>query len=79
MDVLQQRVESQRCDVLKAELKLQEAELELTHGDRFMSEAKEKYGKLKIAVELAKVTVHAERAYLSRVEEEAANGFTNDA
>lgn len=78
MNELEQKVECYKCDVETALLELRQAELELSHGGRFLEEAKEKYGKLKIAVEGFKIKVRREQSFLKKAESDAAKGFVED-
>lgn len=76
MNELERKVEACKCDVETARLELQKAELELTNGERFLMEAREKYGNLKIAVELSKIKLRREQSWLSAAESECTKGFS---
>jgi hypothetical protein len=78
MTELERQVVAEECNVAEALLELQQAELELSHGGRHLEEAKEKYGKLKIAVEIKKLQVRRCEAYLQRVKTDAEKGFVGE-
>lgn len=78
MTELQARLEDAKCGIDLSKLELQEAELKLAHGERFLAEAKEKYGSLKIAVETAKIKLRQSQNWAAKVETDANKGFVED-
>jgi len=76
MTELERRVEACSCDVETAKLELQKADNELRHGERHLAEAREKYGNLKVAVELARVRLRKEQSWLAAAKAEAAKGYS---